>query len=268
MVVQNSLVPKKKRNAVKEAVATGGKNGRVFRVKEPKVEVKPTAAKKAKKGSKLDPQKKMEGEFRKAARMGDLKKVKRLHKRGIDVDCRVTGSESTTALGQAATNGKTNVVEYLRKNGADVNIPQGIPRDAIIVRAVQRGHMDVVKLLIENGENLLHSTKYGYNLLYIAASKGRLDLVKYLVKVGMDVNAKSGNQGNGIKTPLIAACEHGHVEVVKYLLENSAEVNISTQTPGRIRNTLLSIAQREAKQPTLHHIYQPIVELLKKHGAR
>lgn len=51
--------------------------------------------------------------------------------------------------------------------------------------------------------------------------------VKELVKAGVDVNYKEQRYGN---TPLVMACQYNLVEIAKYLIENGADINLKTGT--------------------------------------
>jgi len=57
--------------------------------------------------------------------------------------------------------------------------------------------------------------------LWNAARSGDLETIKKLVAAGIDVNAKTKYNA----TALAYACDKGHVELVRYLLEQGAEVN-------------------------------------------
>ncbi len=57
--------------------------------------------------------------------------------------------------------------------------------------------------------------------LWSAAKSGDLAAIKKLVAAGVDVNAKTKYDA----TALAYACDKGHVDIVRYLLEQGAEVN-------------------------------------------
>ncbi|MEL6135755.1 MAG: ankyrin repeat domain-containing protein [Bacteroidota bacterium] len=59
-------------------------------------------------------------------------------------------------------------------------------------------------------------------MLY-AAENGNLELVKYHVKMGVDVNYQHPEL---LTTALIESTRYGHEEVVKYLLEKGADPKI------------------------------------------
>lgn len=58
--------------------------------------------------------------------------------------------------------------------------------------------------------------------LQIASFWNRSNIVKHLLKIGANVNAKLN------QTALHQACQQGHVEIVKILLDNGADVNIKS----------------------------------------
>jgi ankyrin repeat protein len=55
----------------------------------------------------------------------------------------------------------------------------------------------------------------------MACKNGNENLVKYLVKIGVDVK-KLNKYG---ETPLFDACYSGNVNLVKYLVENGVDIN-------------------------------------------
>ena len=52
----------------------------------------------------------------------------------------------------------------------------------------QRGHLEVAKLLVENGANLEIKFKGLFTPLYVASDHGHVDIVRYLASVGADVD--------------------------------------------------------------------------------
>ena len=51
--------------------------------------------------------------------------------------------------------------------------------------------------------------------LYIACKNGNINVVKYLVENGADINKKNKDKW----TPLFIACYKEHIPIVKYLVE-------------------------------------------------
>ena len=59
------------------------------------------------------------------------------------------------------------------------------------------------------------------NPLIMASKNGHLEVVKFLVDAGADVNVYV----SGDETPLIGASWNGHLDVVKYLIDEGADIN-------------------------------------------
>ena len=85
-----------------------------------------------------------------------------------------------------------------------------------------------------------------------AAGAGHLDIVKFLVRAGAQVNQPTTDNGS---TPLYIASQQGHPEVAALLLEHKATVDQPMQDGA----TPLYIAAHEG--------HEPIVRLLAERGA-
>ncbi|WP_409405242.1 ankyrin repeat domain-containing protein [Priestia megaterium] len=86
-----------------------------------------------------------------------------------------------------------------------------------IRNAIKRGDINSVKELIGSNKAILHTmTPFG-SWLHIAAKKGQMEIVEYLVHKGIDVNIK-GDIFDA--SPLRVAAGEGHVEIVQYLIQS------------------------------------------------
>jgi ankyrin repeat protein len=65
---------------------------------------------------------------------------------------------------------------------------------------------------------------YGQLAIHIAAEKGRLDVLTYLVNLGADVNAVTNEGILPEYTPLALAAKNGHMECAKFLVEKGANI--------------------------------------------
>ena len=92
-----------------------------------------------------------------------------------------------------------------------------------MLAAASSGHLDVVKLLIEQNAEVDGRTSTGGTPLRTAAYDGRLDIVRCLVESGADVNTRHYNEGS---TPLMVACYWGHLSVVTYLINKGAIMDL------------------------------------------
>ena len=81
--------------------------------------------------------------------------------------------------------------------------------------AAQKGHLEVVRFLVVSGANKDQGkTDKGETPLFVAAENGHLEVVRLLVMSG--ANKDQGRTDSGA-TPLFIAAENGRLEVVRFL---------------------------------------------------
>ncbi|PWF94104.1 ankyrin repeat domain-containing protein [Spiroplasma poulsonii] len=135
---------------------------------------------------------------------------------------------------QAAANGEKKKIIDLIKNYREELINSVYKNNyTALALAVLNNHIDIVKLLIENGAEINFGVTTWVNYvknanstpLILASQNGHTEIVKLLIENGAEINHK--NQfGN---TPLILASQNGHTEIVKLLIENGAKINHKNQ---------------------------------------
>lgn len=101
--------------------------------------------------------------------------------------------------------------------------------------------VDYVKELINEGANPNTCDNTGMSALAIASQDGHLDVVRYLLDHGADVNAHSKGKVTDRTALMAAASNDGHPEIVRLLVERGANVN----TRGELGWTALIWAARE-----------------------
>jgi len=151
---------------------------------------------------------------------------------GVDANCSTSETieepiKGITALEWAARKGHVEVVKALLDNQADANASY---TDGVtpLLTAAYEGHAEVVKLLLENKADVNATDTDGVTPLYIAVQNGHTEVVKLLLDNKADVNA---SKHNGV-TPIFVAAQVGHTEVVKLLIDNKADVNASRHNGG------------------------------------
>lgn len=80
--------------------------------------------------------------------------------------------------------------------------------------SVEHGTSDILKFLHYKSTKLMFDN---YCLLSLACDVGNVEIVKFLLKIGADKNAKKG-------TPLLKACYKNRIKVIKILLAKNANV--------------------------------------------
>ncbi|XP_063412587.1 uncharacterized protein LOC134695294 [Mytilus trossulus] len=85
--------------------------------------------------------------------------------------------------------------------------------------ACDRGHKDIVELLLENNSDVSKCNIYKDSPLYAACQRGRTDIVKLLLQSDANV---SECYSDGV-SPLVVACKEGHTETLELLLQNNSK---------------------------------------------
>ncbi len=93
-----------------------------------------------------------------------------------------------------------------------------------IREAIKQGDLqEVIRLIGDDKERLSMMTAFG-TWLHVAADYGKIDICQWLVANGINLNAYGGIAGGGA---LQGAASEGHLDVVRYLLECGADLDIS-----------------------------------------
>jgi len=233
--------------------------------------------------------------FINAAYKGDIKKIKKFVKNGVDVNANNPRQVGMSALIEASKRGHLKVVKYLVENGADVNVESEHGWTALLVASLEN-QIEIIKYLLDKGANIDHQERVYYNnALELVSEYGDIEIVKYLIDYGADTSKmtivewlncgylqkvkeaiESGaNPNQRVQQPyddgrgtigqadtlLINAALYGHVEIVKYLLECGADFNLKGFS-------LEDYSSHTALYYAIQRNHTEIVKLLQDAGAK
>eukprot|EP00899_Mesostigma_viride_P024817 jgi/Mesvir1/551/Mv11404-RA.1 len=134
-----------------------------------------------------------------------------------------TGSPPPPPLFLAARTGRLDVVKHFVLFGVDLN-ERDKKGDTVLHIAVEYGHTEVVRFLLEAGANVKATRSItSHTALHTAAAKGDVDLVRVLLAGGADVNATASLSK---QTALDLAVQNGHLEMVKCLIKAGTKLDI------------------------------------------
>jgi len=130
--------------------------------------------------------------------------------------------KQSEALFTAIEKNKITEVEKLIASGVPLNVENN-HRQTPLTLAASAGRLEIVKRLLATPERratALQATNSGDTALNYAVSKGHLPIVQYLIEQNVSVNE---NAANGI-TALMAAAANGHLHIIKYLIKQGADL--------------------------------------------
>ncbi len=149
-----------------------------------------------------------------AAEGESLEIIKYLVKHGADVN--TTNPVGWSPLMLAAKFGDLNIIQYLIDQKANIHTKdESLGWNALSV-AVYNNHLELVKLLVKKGLDISIVIKDNETLLHIATIKDSLETAKYLIKNGIDIEQKTGWRDS---TALHTAAQNGAINILKYLIE-------------------------------------------------
>ncbi|XP_063991506.1 ankyrin repeat and KH domain-containing protein 1 isoform X7 [Diachasmimorpha longicaudata] len=159
-----------------------------------------------------------------AASAGHVDIVSLLIAHGADVNAQSTSGNTPLMYGCAG--GHEDVVKVLLEAGANVE-DHNENGHTPLMEAASAGHVPVAKILLENGAGInTHSNEFKESALTLACYKGHLDMVRFLLEAGADQEHKTDE----MHTALMEASMDGHVEVARLLLDSGAQVNMPTDS--------------------------------------
>ncbi len=160
------------------------------------------------------------------------------------------------ALLTAAEKGQSKIVAQILEAGAHVNVKDSSGHAPLDI-ASRRGHIEVVRVLLENNAgNYIFCNNYSFctvrcRSLYYASCNGHVQIVKLLLKNGASTQYIDTERW----TSLHRASRNGHIKIVALLLMSVTYVDIKDSS-GR---TPLALA--------LQYGHTKVVKILLKYGA-
>ncbi|KAJ5078069.1 ankyrin repeat protein [Anaeramoeba ignava] len=176
--------------------------------------------------------------------------IKLLVENGADINAKTCiidlfGFEEYPALHYAYWNQPFQVVQYLLEKGANVNntgndgttiLHSACGNNSISIEhieyliqkvlhlACQNNSLEIIKYLVEKGVDINAKTNDNETVLHLACQNNSIEIIKYLVEKGVDINAKTNNN----ETVLHLACQNNSLEIIKYLVEKGIDINAKT----------------------------------------
>jgi ankyrin repeat protein len=161
-------------------------------------------------------------------------KVESLLADGADIECRDRYGRTPLVIATDSCH-RDEIALLLIEKGANVSV-QNHKGETVLLTSTFHCEPRVIVSLLEAGADVNHG-----NPLSSAASRGDIDIVRWLVEAGADVDATGGSS-----PALQVASEDANLEVVAYLLDNGADVNLRHGDRGSPLRAILRRPDRRA----------------------
>lgn len=159
-------------------------------------------------------------EIRNAIKRGDYDRVKDLLDANHNMLKWITPFGSWLHI--ASAHGKKEIVTYLVESGLDVNIKGGTFATGAIERAATKGHIEIVKYLLNKNAEI-DVSEPDKNPLFAAIYGGHKQIVKLLVEHGTDITVKYTGESMKAMDAYSFALERGQIEIAEYLKQRIEE---------------------------------------------
>lgn len=213
-----------------------------------------------------------------AAANGDLVEVQKLVEGGADINqANPINGDTPLELALIYANGANNhgdnfsVAQYLLDKGAKVTA------DALEL-AILNSRLDLVKEIVSRGEKPKPDSLAHYISSVVELSNINFDqqLADYLLDSGANINVLHEDVYKDKFTALGFAVHYRNINIVKYLVERGADVNVpmaNGKTPLNVAEEEYKVYEDDPTGPGIHYYRvvstsPEIANLLRQYGAR
>ncbi len=175
----------------------------------------------------------------------------------IEHDANFDTRAKNEALRVAVRSGHLEVAKLLVENGASVNAKTNLKSEILLMNSAWKGQLEIVKFLIENDANINAQGTWGGTALMSAARSGHLEVVVFLLENGASVGVRNEDGW----TELMYAASNGHFKVVELLIEKKADVDVQDE---RGWTALMYAADngKNSRDPKFQQEFRKIMDLL------
>lgn len=162
-----------------------------------------------------------------AVRNNSYKCLRILLQNKIDVNVtnECSNENGISPLGWAALENAVDAAKLLIEYGVDVNKTTDENESSVLALNCTSTSISLkmVKLLVESGADVDKGNSGKVTPLMFAINKGEVDVVKYLISKGANVNARTSF---GNYTPLHYACSNNDLNIASILISENANPNV------------------------------------------
>lgn len=157
----------------------------------------------------------------------------------------VASTDIDTILHDTIYYGSHRVLDALINNGLNIHYLNGDGLSALHL-AAQNNHLHLMNLLIEEYRiGINNRYQNGDTILHFAIRKGLLDVVKWLLSRGADLNAVNDEGLNVIELAYLLGGEDVLGVIVNHFAENAVEVALNNQINATLEEEISQFSSLE-----------------------
>lgn len=119
------------------------------------------------------------------------------------------------------------VANIIHKYGINPNTVSRYIGRTPLMRAADKGNIDVIRILIENGADVNTQTQTGYTALMMAAGSGKVQAVDFLLKAKANPNIQNNSGATALMRAIDGEGDSAQIKtIVKLLLKAGADINL------------------------------------------
>lgn len=176
---------------------------------------------------------------------------------GADINHKDSDGRSALFAASRREGGRFDIFEWLIEKGCDLNI-NAKDGSSPILAAARSGNVEVMKKLLsfEPSFDINAALDVGcQTALWVSVGDGHIDMVRYLVSIGADVNSKEdkNNKNDETGSPVFLASNKRNLEMCQLLVECGASIydyydekNIFESIFGNIAPMIKKVVYNEA----------------------
>jgi hypothetical protein len=144
--------------------------------------------------------------------------------------------EMTLLIYSIIINNDIDIIKLLIENGADILQRDERKNDAIIYAALYSNNANIIKLLVDYGADINSKNIISATPIIVALENSNIEILKEIIKLNANIN----HQNNGGWTALMSvALSNKSIELAKILIDNGADISLK----NKINKTALDIAK-------------------------
>lgn len=176
----------------------------------------------------------MYAEILKAVRSGNFAEIKKLVNSKTKLQLKYIEQEAIVWTATSFEN--VEILKFLLTNGFPVNSSTGRPRKSILFLAIEKGNVEILKVIVKHKPDFNESNASGFKPLHQACLFNNLPIISILINIkGCNLNIETKDE----QTPLSLAVKNNLSSVVSLLLMKGAKYQLADENDKTILNLAL-----------------------------